>query len=79
MYRAVRAGDFRRGREIHERLLPVVRVVMADENYPANLKAAAELLGRPVGAPRGPLSPPSSTVREKILRTLQEAGFLTLS
>jgi 4-hydroxy-tetrahydrodipicolinate synthase len=79
MYRAVRAGDLRRGRELHEQLLPVVRVVMADENYPANLKAAAELLGRPVGAPRSPLSPPSSTVREKILRTLQEAGFLTVS
>jgi 4-hydroxy-tetrahydrodipicolinate synthase len=77
--RAVRAGDLQQARDLHERLLPVVRLVMADEAYPANLKAAAELLGRPVGPPRSPLSQPSRTVREKILRTLQEAGFLTLS
>jgi 4-hydroxy-tetrahydrodipicolinate synthase len=79
MHYAVRDGDLRRARQLHERLLPVARVVMADENYPAHLKAAAELLGRPVGPPRSPLSRPSKTAQEKILRTLQEAGFLTQS
>lgn len=79
MVRAVRAGDLQRARGLHERLLPVARLVMADEAYPAHLKAGAELLGRPVGPPRSPLSQPSRTVKEKILRTLQEAGFLTQS
>jgi 4-hydroxy-tetrahydrodipicolinate synthase len=76
LYRAVERGDLELARQLHERILPVVRAVLVDENFPATLKTALALRGRPVGPARSPLLPTPPDVEEKIRRSLQEAGVL---
>jgi 4-hydroxy-tetrahydrodipicolinate synthase len=76
LYGAVKRHDLAAALRLHQRLLPVVRAVLTDENFPATVKVALRLLGRPVGPPRRPLTPPSAQVEETIRRALQEAGAL---
>lgn len=76
LYQAVRRGDFAAARRLHERILPVVRAVFVDENYPAPIKTGLALRGRPVGPPRSPLLPSSPEEEERIRRALEEAGAL---
>lgn len=78
LYRAVRAGDTAAARALHERILPVVRAVYLDENFPATVKAGLALRGRPVGGPRSPLVPCSPETTERIRRSLVEAGVLEI-
>jgi 4-hydroxy-tetrahydrodipicolinate synthase len=73
LYLAVQRGDFAAAHRLHRRLLPVVRAMLTDENFPATVKVALRLLGRPVGPPRRPLTPPSAAVEETIRRALEEA------
>jgi 4-hydroxy-tetrahydrodipicolinate synthase len=77
LYLAVRAGDTAAARGLHERILPVVRAVYQDENFPATVKAGLALRGRPVGGPRSPLVPCSPEAVEHIRRSLVEAGVLS--
>lgn len=76
LYQAVRRGDFEAARRLHERILPVVRAVFVDENYPAPIKTGLALRGRPVGPPRSPLLPSPPEEEERIRRALEEAGAL---
>jgi 4-hydroxy-tetrahydrodipicolinate synthase len=76
LYGAVRRGDLEAARRLHERILPVVRAVFLDENYPAPIKTGLALRGRPVGPPRSPLLPSSPEEEERIRRALEEAGVL---
>jgi 4-hydroxy-tetrahydrodipicolinate synthase len=76
LYRAVRRGDLDTARRLHERILPVVRAVLTDENFPATMKAGLALRGRPVGPPRSPLLPASPETEAAIRRALEEAGVL---
>jgi 4-hydroxy-tetrahydrodipicolinate synthase len=76
LYRAVQRGDLTAARRLHERILPVVRAVLVDENFPATMKAALALRGRPVGPPRSPLTPCSPEVEATLRRSLREAGVL---
>ena len=76
LYWAVQAGDLAAARRLHERILPVVRAVLVDENFPSTLKSALAMRGRPVGPPRRPLTPVSRDVEDRIRRSLVEAGVL---
>jgi len=76
LYRAVRRGDMPAALRLHERLLPVVRSVMVDENFPAAIKAGLALRGRPVGPPRSPLLSCSPEGVAAVRRGLEEAGVL---
>lgn len=79
LYRAVGRGDLATARQLHERLLPVVRSVLTDENFPANMKAGLALRGRPVGPPRSPLLPASPESVAMVRRALEEAGVLPVA
>lgn len=75
LYQAVREKRYDEALAIHNRLLPVVRAAYAP-NFPAGIKEALNLLGRPGGFPRSPMLPCTEEERERIQAALKEAGAL---
>jgi 4-hydroxy-tetrahydrodipicolinate synthase len=63
------AGDHATALALHERLLPLCKALFLTTN-PIPVKAALELSGWPVGAPRLPLVSASSDVRERLTTAL---------
>lgn len=68
-------GDFKKAREIHFRLLPLMRVNFVETN-PVPVKTAVALLGRCKEGLRAPLGPPDSSTREALREALREARLL---
>lgn len=73
LWDAVRAGDHERARTIHEATLPLARrAVWAREgNYPGNVKAAIDLLGRDAGHPRNPIHLPDEAERGRLAAAIE--------
>ena len=69
MIRAFLAGDLTQALALHQQLLPLCKALFATTN-PIPVKAALELCGWPVGAPRLPLLPASEAVRQRLSETL---------
>ncbi len=65
MVRAFFDGDLAGALRLHERLLPLCRALFCTTN-PIPVKAALELAGWPVGAPRLPLLPADPAVRQRL-------------
>ncbi len=66
-------GDLRQARELHYRLLPLMRANFAESN-PVPVKTAMALLGRCGPALRLPLGPPTEATRAALERALALAG-----
>ena len=62
-------GDLATALHLHEQLLPLCKALFCTTN-PIPVKAALELSGWPVGAPRLPLCPADETVRQRLSETL---------
>lgn len=75
LWDACRRGDHVEARALHERILPVWRA-MEYPDMSSRTKAAIELRGRKVGAPRHPLLPVTDAVRREIAAALDLAGVL---
>jgi len=69
MIQAFLAGDHARALELHEQLLPLFKSLFCTTN-PIPVKAALELSGWPVGAPRLPLLPANDDVKQRLSATL---------
>ena len=69
MVQAFLAGDLRAALAEHEQLLPLCKALFCTTN-PIPVKAALELSGWPVGAPRLPLVSASSDVRDRLTSVL---------
>ena len=69
MIRAFLDGDLAQALAVHEQLLPLCKALFASTN-PIPVKAALELSGWPVGAPRLPLIPASEPVKQRLSETL---------
>jgi len=69
MIRAFLDGDLPQALALHEQLLPLCRALFSSTN-PIPVKAALELSGWPVGAPRLPLLPASESVKQRLSETL---------
>ena len=69
MVQAFLAGDLRTALSLHEQLLPLCRAMFCTTN-PIPVKAALELSGWPVGAPRLPLVSASNDVRDRLTSVL---------
>jgi 4-hydroxy-tetrahydrodipicolinate synthase len=65
MVQAFFAGDHAAALALHERLLPLFKGLFCTTN-PIPVKAALEISGWPVGAPRLPLLPADNDVRERL-------------
>ena len=69
MVQAFLAGELSRALALHEQLLPLCKALFCTTN-PIPVKAALELSGWPVGAPRLPLVSASSDVRDRLTSVL---------
>ena len=69
MVQAFLAGDQRMALALHEQLLPLCKAMFCTTN-PIPVKAALELSGWPVGAPRLPLVSASNDVRDRLSSVL---------
>jgi 4-hydroxy-tetrahydrodipicolinate synthase len=65
MVEAFLQGDIATALALHERLLPLCKALFCTTS-PIPVKAALEISGWPVGAPRLPLVPADHTVRERL-------------
>ncbi len=75
LWHACRDGDLERARALHERILPIWRI-MEHPDMTSRVKCAIELQGRHVGEPRRPLLPVSIQVKEQIRAGLERSGVL---
>jgi 4-hydroxy-tetrahydrodipicolinate synthase len=57
IYNAVKAGDHAEARKLYFQILPIARAISVSINFPAGVKAALEMLGRPAGPCRSPIQP----------------------
>lgn len=69
MISAFLAGDHAAALALHEQLLPLCKALFCTTN-PIPVKAALELSGWPVGAPRLPLLPANDDVKQRLSATL---------
>lgn len=69
LIRAFFEGDQAQARALHEQLLPLCKALFCTTN-PIPVKAALELCGWPVGAPRLPLLSANAAVRQRLSETL---------
>jgi 4-hydroxy-tetrahydrodipicolinate synthase len=74
MIEAALDGDFARARELHFRLLPLMRANFVETN-PVPVKTAMALLGRCRGDLRAPLGPPEPKTVEAVKAALDAAGL----
>lgn len=66
---AVESGDINTARKIYQNLGPLTKVIGDEYNFPAGVKKAVELLGRPSSNPRMPILP----MEEGDIPALEEA------
>ncbi|ACE94847.1 UNVERIFIED_ORG: dihydrodipicolinate synthase/N-acetylneuraminate lyase [Rhizobium esperanzae] len=76
IYRAHLEGDYRRGRELTERIAPLAREMIKPANFPARVKFAINLLGRKVGEPRKPSGDLAMEDQDNIRAALRHAGLI---
>ena len=74
MVESALSGDYEGARELHYRLLPLMRAVFIETN-PIPVKAALEIMGRGKAHYRLPLVRPTSEVEDFLRSTLTDAGL----
>jgi len=70
MYSLVKRGELAKAAATQHRTLDLDESMRKCGTFPANLKAAMNLLGRPVGLPRAPILPLTVTQLEEVQRVL---------
>jgi 4-hydroxy-tetrahydrodipicolinate synthase len=75
MVRAARDGDYRRARELHYELLPIMQALSTETN-PIPVKAAVAMLGKCGPEIRMPLTPITEPNRKRLEVVLREHGLL---
>jgi 4-hydroxy-tetrahydrodipicolinate synthase len=75
MIRLCRTGDVSGALKINNQLAPLFDALFLTSN-PIPLKAALEMVGRPVGPPRLPLVPATAEECERIERAMRDVGLL---
>ena len=74
LHQACASADYGLALELQRRASRLWRLLQP--SYPATVKAAMEILGRPAGATRRPVPPLSQEARGRLARTLGEWGIL---
>lgn len=75
MITAYKNGNIKRALEIHQKLMPLFKVLFITSN-PVPVKAALNLVGRKVGGVRSPLVPATEQEKEKIGKVLRELELI---
>jgi len=76
IFNAIKHNDFISAREKYYKLLPMARAIGDSVNFPAPVKEAVRLLGRPSGPPRLSTLPVSQEESAEIRKKLIYAGLL---
>lgn len=76
MLNDVQANRMDEAREKYFKLLPIARLISDSVNFPAPVKEAVRLLGRPTGQPRMPILPVTQEESAQIKEALEYAGLL---
>jgi len=76
MFQAVQRKEREKALDLFFKLLPIARAISAPQNFPAPVKEAVTMLGRPAGPARSPILPVSSAEKDAIRKALQAAGLL---
>ena len=76
IFQAVQQKEREKALDIFFKLLPISRAISVPQNFPAPVKEAVNMLGRPAGPARSPILPLGNTERGKIKEALQYAGLL---
>ena len=76
LYEAVKDEKMEKAKELNYKLLPIARAIGAPENFPAPVKEAVRMLGRPAGPVRGPIVEVSEEEKEEIRIALEEAELI---
>jgi 4-hydroxy-tetrahydrodipicolinate synthase len=69
------AGDFERARELHFRMLPLMRALFTETN-PIPIKQACAYMGKCTNEMRMPLLPMSSAPAEKLRSVMKELRLI---
>lgn len=72
LYQACARADLPQARELQFKVRQLLKVVM--HNYPATIKYAMELMGRPVGLTRKPILPPTAEEKAWVKKELTALG-----
>jgi len=75
MVSAFHKGDLKKAEEIHERLMPIFKVLFITAN-PTPVKAALEMVGKPVGKLRLPLIEANALEKRQVKEVLKDLGLL---
>ncbi len=76
LYRAVQQKAMTEAQKLYYQLLPIARAISSPENFPAPVKEAVQMLGRPAGPARDPIQPVSIAEKEAIREALKIASLL---
>lgn len=69
--------DYDAARALYRKILPIIRLV-AGHRYVSGSKAALELIGQPMGAPRAPRLPLPEAEMDEVTEALRAVGLLPL-
>lgn len=76
LYQAVQKKELEKALQLYYQLLPIARAISTSENFPAPLKEAVNMLGRPAGPARSPIMPVDETEKATIRKALKAANLL---
>ena len=76
LYQAVQQKEMAKAEKLFYQLLPMARAISVPENFPAPLKEAVRMLGRPAGLARGPILAVSEPEKEAIRKALKIANLI---
>jgi 4-hydroxy-tetrahydrodipicolinate synthase len=76
MYQAVQQKEMTKAQKLYYQLLPISRAISVPQNFPAPLKEAVMMLGRPAGLAREPIMSVSAPEKAAIREALKIANLL---
>lgn len=76
LYRALQQKAMAEAQKLYYQLLPIARAISSPENFPAPVKEAVHMLGRPAGPARAPIQPVSMAEKEAIREALKIANLI---
>ena len=76
LFQAMQQKEREKSLDTFFKLLPISRAISVPQNFPAPVKEAVNMLGRPAGPARSPIVPLGNAEKAEIKKTLQYAGLL---
>ena len=73
LYDACASGEFHRAKELQHKVSHLYNIIKV--GYPSTIKAAMEIMGRPAGETRKPVSPTSAEAKALLRKKLTEIGI----